>query len=207
VTPFNITYQYPDWGKNQIEIICKTSTNPPCTFAYVQAIRLAFNLTDLNFSCDPSIWGNCTNSNFNWGQFTKVFGSGACTGQQACLLVDYELNVTDSQGKLYRCPGTYGPDQGNTRDVNCPETTWNWYDPDSATLSIKSNPCWVKLYFGSDGDFLIKGSQPNSENGCNFTADTLTKFEFNTSNFSFNAPSLLSVRDLAWNSSKTINVN
>ena len=201
IVPFNITYGYPDWTKRQLEITCRKPD--PCDFSPVQKIELEFNLTSVNFSCYPSIWNNCTNSDIQWNQFDKVFGEGACTGGEDCLKRPYNLTIRDSKGEVYKCKGSYGDDVGQRRNVNCPEEVWNWYDSSEATLTIKSNPCWVKLKFGDDGHFMIEGTQPQGGDSCNFSMDTFVFLEFNTTDFQFNLPSQLRVRDLGWNSSKT----
>ncbi|MFH1056276.1 MAG: hypothetical protein V1717_00545 [Candidatus Micrarchaeota archaeon] len=204
IKPFNITYEYPDWSKNQLDIVCKTSSSPPCSFNSVQRINLSFNLSSINFSCTPSIWDNCTNADFDWGQRDKVFGSGACSGGEPCLLKPYNLSIIDSQNKVYSCPGVYNDgNPANEKQANCPETVWNWPDSSTATLTIRSSPCWVKLEFGDGGHFLIRGTQPNSDSDCSFALDSVVNLQFNTTDYVVDVPSLLRVRDLGWNESKT----
>jgi len=177
IKPFNITYEYPDWGKNQLEINCRRDDDPACSFDNVRRINLTFNFSTLNFSCNPQEFNNCTDGSFNWVQYKKVFGYSACSkSEEPCLLLPYNLTFIDAQNKIYACPGVYTDDPEYTEAVNCNELVWNWYDSSSATkLTIKSEPCWMRVEFGSDGHFLIKGTNPNSNEACSFALGSISR--------------------------------
>ncbi len=203
IRQFNITYEYPDWSKNQLDIVCKSGSSPPCNFAYVQNFSLKFNFSTINFSCYPSVWNNCTSSDIDWGQYDKVFGPGACTGNEACLLKNYSIMLIDGKNKVYYCPGVYGDDSGNTKGVNCPATVFNWLDSSIATLVVKASPCWIKMEFGDGGRFRLKGTQPNSDSDCSFALSSEVNMTFNTTDFVIDIPAMLRVRDLYYNFSET----
>ena len=181
ILPFNITYQYPDLNKKQLDVVCyKQADNgfPACDFSHARALNISINLTAMNFTCDPSVFNNCTTSSIEWNNdFDKVFG---CTSGEGCI--NYTLTIRDNNSKVYTCQGVYGSNSGNTRRVNCNAGTLNWLENDEAVLSIKSSPCEIDLRFGKDGRFRVQSSAPASGNcDVNMTTDSL--FTFDTGDF------------------------
>ncbi len=193
ILPFNVTYQYPDLNKKELDVVCYKQADdgfPACDFSHVRALNISINLTAMNFSCDPAIYNDCTNSDIEWNNdFDKVFG---CTSGESCI--NYTLTIRDNSSKVYRCQGVYGSNSGSTRRVNCNAGTLNWRENTEAVLSIKSSPCQVDLRFGNEGRFRVQSSAPASGNcNVNMTMDSL--FTFDTGDFWADFSTEMLVRD------------
>lgn len=193
ILPFNITYQYPDLNKRELDVACYEQADngfPACDFSHVRALNISINLTAMNFSCDPAFYNNCTHSNLEWNNdFDKVFG---CTSGAGCI--NYTLTIRDNSSRVYSCGGVYGANSGNTRRVNCNASTLSWLENNEAVLSIKSSPCQIDLRFGNDGRFRVQSSAPASGN-CNVNMSIDSLFTFDTSDFWADFSTEMLVRD------------
>ncbi len=192
ILPFNITYQYPDLNKKQLDVVCYEQADggfPACDFSHVKALNISIRLTAMNFTCYPSVYNNCTHSNIEWNSFDKVFG---CTSGDGCI--NYSLTIQDNNSRTYKCQGVYGSNSGNTRRVNCDAGTFDWRENNEAVLSVKSSPCQIDLRFGNDGRFRVQSSAPASEN-CNVNLTMDTRFTFDTVDFWPDFSTELLIRD------------
>ncbi len=202
VLPFNITFQYPDLNKKQRDIVCYADGGdsfPTCDFTAAKSLGISINLTQMNFSCDPGIYNNCTHANIEWNNnFNPVFG---CTSGVNCI--NYTLTIRDAASRVYTCRGIYGANSGNTKRVNCDAGTWKWDEEKEAVLQIKSPPCNVDLKFGHDGRFRIETTAPGGAT-CDVDMSSDFSFVFNTSDFYMDFSTELMVRDQLLNySAKT----
>ncbi len=193
ILPFNMTYSFPDLTKKQLDIVCYDHVKdgfPVCDSTHIRALNISINLTAMNFTCNPSIYNNCTQNDIEWDtDFDEVFG---CTSGTGCI--NYSLMIRDNNSKTYNCQGVYGANNGNTKRVNCDATTFNWLENDETVLTIKSSPCQVRLRFGNEGRFRVESTAPASEN-CNINLTLQSMFVFDTTNFWTDFSTQLLVRD------------
>ncbi len=201
VLPFNLTYQYPSLDKRQRDVVCYDEEKegfPKCDFTKTSALNISINLTSINFSCDPGIYGDCTQADMEWDpDFDKVFG---CTSGANCI--NYSLTIRDAASHVYACRGVYGPNSGNTKRVNCDASTLKWHEDSEATFQIKSSSCKVYVKFGHSGRFRVEGTAPGGAS-CDINMSTSASFTFNTSDFYLDFSSDLLVRDPSLNYSIT----
>ncbi|MFH0714021.1 MAG: hypothetical protein V1722_05635 [Candidatus Micrarchaeota archaeon] len=179
ILPANMTYTYPDWNKKLLDIVCYNTARsgfPACDFTPVTGLNISINLTAVNFSCDPSVWNDCTKDEIQWDHFDKVFG---CSSGVGCI--PYYLTIRDASGAVYSCQGVYGSNGGNTKEVNCDEGTINWYENDEAKLTFKSQ-CRVTLKFGNHGRIRIEGKDVDDRD-CDVNMTTDIRFTYNNSAF------------------------
>ncbi len=192
ILPFNMTYAYPDWSKRLLDVICYATSRegfPACDFS-AQSLEVEINLTGINFSCNPSVYNDCTTDDIEWNNdFDKVFG---CTSGVGCI--PYSLTIRDNSSRVYACQGVYGGNSGNTKRVNCDASTLNWFDDKEAKLTIKASPCNAIFKFGKHGRFRAEGKTP-SEGDCDAGMATNVQFVFNTTDFWTDFSTQLEVRD------------
>ena len=193
IMPFNITYSYPDWSRKQLDVVCYQSPKdgfPACDFSQTNSINISINLNRINFTCDPSVYNNCTTSDIQWNSdFDKVFG---CTSGVGCI--NYTLTIMDNNSRVYRCSGVYGDNSGTTKRVNCGAGTLDWYNEKEAKLTIKASPCHVDFTFGANGRFSVEGKDTNNQ-ACDINMTVDANFNFTTSNFWTDFSTEMLVRD------------
>ncbi len=183
IEPWNIKYQYEDWGKRELMFSCPEQN---CS----KIIR--FNLTIItNNTFDyPPI-----PSNKNKYKWAPSHLRNNCAGQTDCL--EFELYVQDAEGQVFSCPG--------------PVCNYGAYDlTKRSALQISSSPCWLSIQVGGSAwesgyyrVYEIKSHSPNNPNQeCAMDFEVINSIEFEDSNYTVNLPLILKVNEVNYNISK-----
>ncbi|MFA5381775.1 MAG: hypothetical protein WC356_01320 [Candidatus Micrarchaeia archaeon] len=183
VEPWNIKYEYEDWGKRVLILSCPTQNCSKIT-------KYILNITTNNVFDYAPIPQN--KNDYKWAPDHL---RNSCSGQTNCM--EFELYITDGIGQVYSCPGPVCNDGA--------------YDlTKTSSLRIKSSPCWIYIQLGGtawDRDnyrvYEIRSHAPNNPNlECEIDFDLENKIEFESYDYTINLPLRLKVKEVNYNISK-----
>ncbi len=184
--PMGINYTYPDWSKKDLTVYCPSGNG--CN--YVNTLVLNITLLNDTFVCNPSNSSSCNSNQFNWSPSPNncQIGTAGCVG-----LI---LQITDKLNETYFCPNNLS---GN---LNCPYYSFSWDSSNSPKITFPTNEssnCKFRLILGGSNLFDVS-MLDSSNNPCGFISLNTT-FSFNSSSYSVNDYSVLSVNDTTSNQS------
>jgi len=185
VYPYNITYQYPNYGKRELSVDCGSGD---CNNSLLNRLDLEFNLTDTDFT-DAPVPGN--ESSFNWAPVNLY--NGDCTGDSC---INFSLVIRDRLGQVFTCPGPI-----------CNYTQFGLGS--KSKLTIHAAPCWFSLRLADQDSniFLVRMHEPGNENqNCSSNVTVITGMTFPSADFYLNLPGFIRVKDVNYNFTRTLNL-
>ncbi len=186
IEPWNIKYQYEDWGKREVIFACPEQN---CSKIKRYTLEIFTNNT-FDYLPIPQ-----NKKKYKWAPDHL---RSNCVGQEDC--VEFELYVYDKIGQVYSCPSPMCNDGA--------------YDlTKRSSLSISSSPCWLSIQLGGDTHngyyrvYEIRSHAPNNPNQeCELDFNIINQIEFESSNYTINLPVILKVKEVNYNTSKTENI-
>lgn len=171
INPLGMTYEYPDFGKN--ELFIKSS---PENFSFVDSLNITLNLKNAVFDCDTSAGESSPNRCNKWSPDSRV---SSCAGVQYCLKVN--MTVVDSSMARYTYPDHFfdvGGSKKSTSNLPVKNSTGGY------TIKIQFGPLDSNLVMDID----LHNVEVSSKiilylTTANFEVEYLSKLLVNSSNF------------------------